>query len=286
MLLFISPVSYAAPLNFSFNNSITILVPSDVLTTFQEFTKDKKVPEITDFSNTAIWRDVAELILQQQALRLGGFQGQIKYGVSNSYSRSLRLISQGKNLILGTTVWSLDANKYYGLWQSEALVSRGEYKVGLYALPSNYKAMNVRGKEGLKQLSGVTNQQWGPDKELLTQLDLKSVLYGPSFQSMVKMVAGKRADFMLLAFRSTEDLSFQYDNITLKPIPGVTVAFNDSRHWVVSDIHPDGKVIQMILNTGLAKLQKENKIVSAFEQVGVMHPLVKDWQVLNQEESR
>lgn len=284
--LLVSPCSYGAPLDFSFNNNITVLVPSDVLTAFQEFTKDKDIHDITDFSNTAIWRDVAELVLQQQALRLGGFRGQVKYSASNSYSRSLRLISQGKSLMLGTSVWSLDANQYYGLWQSEALVNKGEYKVGLYALPSNYKAMSIKSKDDLKQLSGVTNQQWGPDRVLLTQLGLKSVLYGPSFQSMVKMVAGKRADFMLLAFRSTKDMSFQYDNITLKPIPGVTVAFNDSRHWIVSDIHPDGKVIQMILNTGLAKLQMEGKVQRAFEQTGVMHPMVKDWRVLNLEESR
>ena len=85
---------------------------------------------------------------------------------------------------------------------------------------------------------------------------------------MVRMVDIQWIDFILMPFNSTPDQSFVMNKVHLVPVKNIGVVLKDSRHFVISKKHPEGKEAYIAINKGLKILRQHGAIVKAYQQAG------------------
>ena len=69
-----------------------------------------------------------------------------------------------------------------------------------------------------------------------------------------------------------DDGSFELEQIKLQLVPGVAVLLDDSRHFVISKSHPEGRFASEALNKGLKILRENGRIEQLYKQAGFMMP--------------
>lgn len=276
-----SAQSKASDVEKAVDRTPVVVIPSDVIAAFSHFTSAQNPLDIKDFSQPGLWRDVVELVLLHQALHIGGYKGQIELSAEDNYRRQLRRVDSGDAVMVGASVWRTDALRYQYLRLSEPLIRDHEYRVGLYTLPTNSKALSVKRLEDMRDLVLVSHRGWSADWQAAQSMSPKRLDDSPGFDSMIRMVQFGRADAALMAFRSNDDFSLQRYGATLVPIPNVAVSLPDSRHWVVSSRHPQGMSFNHYLNAGLAQLRASGLLEQAYHQAGVLDDRVQDWSVIN-----
>jgi hypothetical protein len=65
------------------------------------------------------------------------------------------------------------------------------------------------------------------------------------------------------------------------PINNLKMFLPDTRHFVVSKRHPEGKAVFQALNKGLEILRINGTIEKALKQSGFINEKVTDWQTIN-----
>ncbi|WP_062064449.1 hypothetical protein [Cellvibrio sp. OA-2007] len=242
-----------------------------------------RVPEeITFFGGPHARRDVAELILLQQALALGGFKRQINFINEENYFRSIRNVVEGKTLSISGTIWLQDLDQVKDqVFISPATVRDGEFIVGLYTSPNNQRALGSHTLAELTQLRAVSSRQWKPDLRALQTLGFHQIMYTPNWINMARMLNVGRVDLTLAPFGMSPDLHIRVDGIELVPIPEVKVIIAGSRHWPISQKHPYGVEFYQALTKGMALLRAQGTIEQAYRESGFFHPAVADWTLLN-----
>jgi hypothetical protein len=90
----------------------------------------------------------------------------------------------------------------------------------------------------------------------------------------------KRADFTLVEFAATADMSVTSDGIKLVPVPGCKVALSGSRSWIIAKKSPHAKALADALKRGLQTLRDEGRIERAFMESGFFHPKATRWKRL------
>lgn len=263
-------------------NTITAAVDEDIIADYHLFVGERDPIDIDRFSGPGARRDVVELVLLQQALHLGGFQGKLVLRPENSYLRILKLLTDGQIPISGALMWRHDIKPHAAhLYKTSAVVKDDEFIVGLYTRQDNNRALNADTLEKVSQLSAASNDHWKPDVATLKALGISRIYYSTYWVQIVRMVVAGRADITLAPFQSNPGMKVQVDNLELVPIPGVKVAIADSRHWPVSKKHPQGEAIFNALQKGIALLEQKNVIQRAYEECGFFHEGVKNWKLLN-----
>lgn len=254
----------------------------DIKNDYQLFLANRAPEEITFFGGPHARRDVAELILLQQALALGGFKRQIKFINEENYFRSIRNVAEGKTLSISGTIWLQDLDQIKDqVFVSPAVVRDGEFLVGLYTSPKNQRALGSKTLAELTQLKAVSSRQWKPDLQTLQTLGFHKIMYTPNWINMARMLNVGRVDLALAPFGMSPGLRIQVDDIELVPIPGVKVMIAGSRHWPVSQKHPYGAEFHQALSSGIALLRAQGTIERAYRESGFFHPEVADWTLLN-----
>jgi hypothetical protein len=263
-------------------NTITAVVDEDIILDYQTFIGDRDPITINYYGGPGARRDVIELVLLQQALHLGGFEGRVILRPENSYLRSLKLIQDGDVPVSGALKWHEDIKPYSdALFETRALVREGEFIAGLYTRASNQRALAATTPEQIHQLSAASNTHWKADVATLKALGVKKIHYATYWVQIMRMVIAGRADFTLAPFQSNADMKVVFDTLELVPIPGIKVSLPGSRHWPVSKKHPLGEEIFAALEKGIAQLEQQHIIQRAYEECGFFHPGVKDWTLLN-----
>lgn len=248
---------------------ILIYIRDDVYEDYISFLAGRDVLSIESFSGKTIRRDVVDMIIAQQALKLGGFEHNFKYAAGKLNFRNTRMLQQGRLLISFDSYWLSDAKALNGdVLISSAVIRKGEYVAGIYTHPNNQKTLAIRSQQDLSQRTAVSTPKWRTDWSTLQALPLKELVREDEWLSMARMVHLQWVDFMLMPFHSTPDKSFTLENMTLVPVPDVGVKLNDSRHFVISAKHPYGTKAFTAIEKGLAILRKQNKIVKAYQQAG------------------
>lgn len=264
------------------SNTITAAVDEDIIADYQLFIGDRDPITIDYYGGPGARRDVIEIVLLQQALHLGGFQGKVVLRPENSYLRILKLLTDGQIPISGALMWREDIKPYSKfLFKTKALVKEGEFIAGVYTRPGNTRALNATSREKIGKLSAASNGHWKPDVAALKSLGVTHIHYSTYWVQIVRMVVAGRADVTLAPFQSNPAMKVQVDDLELIPIPGVKVALPGSRHWPVSKKHPQGQEIFAALEKGIALLEQKNVIQRAYEQCGFFHEAVKSWKLLN-----
>lgn len=254
----------------------------DIKNDYLLFLADRTPEEITFFGGPHARRDVAELILLQQALRLGGFKRPIKLVDEDNYFRGIRNVVEGRTLSIGGTIWLQDLDQAKErVFISPPIVRDGEFLVGIYTSPHNQLALGSKSLVELTQLRAVTSRQWKPDVQTLQALGFHKIMYAPNWVNMARMLNVGRVDITLAPFGMAPDLRIQVDGIELMPIPGIKMVIAGSRHWPISQKHPYGAEFSEALNKGVALLRNAGTIERAYRESGFFHPEVADWTLLN-----
>lgn len=76
------------------------------------------------------------------------------------------------------------------------------------------------------------------------------------------------------------DNRFVLEDVELIANEHLVVLLNDSRHFAVSRLHPEGERAFAALQKGLAILREQGRITSAYQQAGLI-PDLKKYQVVN-----
>lgn len=236
--------------------------------------------QVTVFDATR--RDIAILVLQMQALRLGGFEGDIIIDTEKSHKRILTMVSQGKSDLAGMQFWQRELGPYKDkICYSDAVVREGEFYVGIYTAVHNKHALAARSRADIQQLRGVSSRNWENDWSVLQSLELKHLYNTLNWHSMVKMVEVGRADFTLSPFYASDDMSAKVNGNRIVPIPKVKVLLPGSQHWVVNCTNSEGIAIHQTLQRGLAVLRESGRVEKALIESGFFYGRSKDWLVVN-----
>lgn len=260
---------------------LTIYIRDDVYQDYLAFLNGRDVLELTDFRGSFMRRDVADMVLLQQALKLGGFDNNFKYLPGKVNFRNTKMLESGELLLSFDTYWLSDANKLDDkVYISSPIVKRGQYMAGIYSSPHNTKVFAITTLNDLKQLTAVSTPKWHTDWATLSALPLKELIREDEWLSQARMVHMQWVDFMLMPFYPSTDGSFVLEQIKLQLVPGIAVLLDDSRHFVISKQHPQGKQAYTALNKGLALLEQKGRIDQLYSQAGFFIDQ-KKYKVLN-----
>ncbi|WP_440873916.1 hypothetical protein [Thalassotalea sp. PLHSN55] len=251
------------------NNPVLIYIRDDVYYDYQDFVAKQDVLEITSFTGKNIRRDVVDMVIAQQALKLGGFEYSFKYIPGKVNFRNTKMLENGQLLISFDSYWRSDAKKLeQALYISDEVIRNGDYIAGLYTSPKNLAALSIKETSELSKFTAVSTPKWHTDWQTLSQLPLKDLHREDEWLSMARMVNMQWVDFLLMPFHSSDDRSFIMDKIHLVPVKGIGVVLKDSRHFVISKKHPLGQQASVAINKGLKKLRETGAIKKAYTEAG------------------
>lgn len=250
-------------------DSVLIYIRDDVYEDYLEFVAGREIIDIDNFSGKNIRRDVVDMILAQQALKLGGFDYNFNYAPGKVNFRNTKMLENGKLLISFDSYWQQDAIPLAdSVYITAAVIRNGEYVAGIYTSPKNSKTLAISKLSDLNGLSAVSTSKWRTDWQTLQNLPLQKLIQEDSWLSMVRMVNIQWVDFILMPFNSTPDKSFTMDKIHLIPVNGIGVILKDSRHFVISKKHPRGEEAFQAINKGLNIMRQQGTIIKAYKQAG------------------
>lgn len=261
--------------------TIDIFIRDDVYEDYQKFLAGRDVQKIDDFNSPYMRRDVADMVLLQQALVLGGFTHKFNYLPGKVNFRNTRMLETGELLLSFDTYWLSDAKVMADkVWISPAVIAKGEYLAGIYTSPNNHKVLAINSLADFQQLSAVSTPKWRTDWKTLSALPLKTLVREDEWLSQARMVHMQWADFMLMPFVKSADGNYRLEQIELKVVPKIAILLDDSRHFVVSKQHPDGKAAFTALSKGLEILAKRGGINHMYQQAGFLVDR-SQYQILN-----
>lgn len=222
---------------------------------------------------------LAELVLLCSALKAGGLNPQLDFKNTDDYLRIITNAADAQTVMPGFIVWREDINSEL-FYVSEPVLKKKEFTKGIYTSASRKSLLQVRDAAALKDHSVAANPNWEHDSAEIKCLGLKPITGPFNPISMARMVAAERADFLLYPFFKTPDLNGTLGDVSLVPLPGVKVAFNDSLHFIVSRKHEQGALVYAALQKGLKRLHENGTVHYIYEQIGFFNPHVKNWQEL------
>lgn len=248
---------------------VVIYIRDDVYYDYVKFVDGKDILAIRDFSGKTIRRDVVDMIIAQQALKIGGFEHSFEYVPGKLNFRNTKLLEDGELLISFDSYWLSDAKKLDNdVYISQPLINNGEYIAGIYTNPKNTAVLAIKSLEDLSQFTAVSTPKWATDWKTLQALPLKKLIREDEWLSQARMVNLGWIDFILMPFHSTKDQSFTMEKIHLVPVKNIGIELKDSRHYVISKKHPLGSEAIKAINIGLTALRKEQRIEKAYRQSG------------------
>lgn len=278
--LFLS-LAFAALLPSVQADSVDIYASKFVKDALKHYIGDATIEEFDDFGKQGGSRDVIDAILFHQALKKGGYEGEVKLTSWTivSYKRTLSILSSGKAAAFLLTMWSedIEADSSRALASTLPVMHQGEFEAGLYMNPDHPLFNKLELPQDFHALTAVSSQQWRPDWTTLKRLNLATLHDSIHFESMLKMVHSQRVDFMLIPFTNKPDLSYSALGIHLEPIPNAKLPLHGSRSWVVSLNHPKGRKILAALNRGIQQMHDSGLIRLAYRRAGVINPRVEFW---------
>ncbi len=250
-------------------DNILIYIRDDVYIDYLSFVADRDVLTIKEFSGKSVRRDVVDMIIAQQALKLGGFKHSFNYAPGKVNFRNTKMLQSGRLLISFDSYWLKDAQALKAdVYISSPVIRKGEYIAGIYTSPENKNVLAIHDLDGLSKLTAVSTPKWRTDWQTLQALPLKELIREDEWLGMARMVNLQWIDFLLMPFNSTADKSFVMDKISLVPVDNVGIRLNDSRHFVISTKHPKGAEAIKAINIGLSTLRDRKAISSAYKQAG------------------
>lgn len=261
--------------------AIHIPAENDSIIRYDSFLAERgKHPlDITDLTSEYTNRIVADLIIIQQALQLGGFPVSIHLLEVPNSARERMMVRNGEVVMSGQDLFSMAITD--DVYKSTAVIPKGGFVKGIYGRKGNELLRTVDSLEDLRQFKAVSSKAWMVDWMTLQKIGVKKLRSVPRGDMMPGLVDDGKVDFALLEFTANEDLSINIGGHVLYPVPGVKIGLVDSRHFTVSKRHPYGASVYEALEKGLAVLLENGTVDKYYTQVGFYNEAVADWKLLN-----
>jgi hypothetical protein len=274
VLFFLAPAVFC-------EEQIEIYIRDDVYEDYLKFVDDRDVLAIKEFTSPYMRRDVADIVVLQKALALGGFNKTFKYIPGKVNFRNTKMLEKGELLLSFDSYWLVDAKLIAEkVFISDPVIEKGQYLAGIFASPDNKKVFSVSSIAHLSELTAVSTPKWQTDWHTLSKLPLKQLVQEDEWLSQARMVHMQWVDFMLMPLFNTPDGKYQLDKIQLQMVPNVAILLNDSRHFVISRSHPAGDAAFTALNIGLEKLKVSGQIQQIYRSAGFLVDPTK-FRILN-----
>lgn len=276
ILLTLFLILHIAPLEAKTHLRITST--EQVKTSFDKWTTEKPLEQITNYSSPFANRATVELVLQLQALAAGGLDFDFEIIVTPNNARARIEVVQGNADITAETIWDsqIDSDAS-ALLRTDPILREGEIEKGVYVLSSNHTILKVRSLAELQQFVGVAVNSWEVDVRTLRALKLKGLELPSKNESVFGMIAKGRADFTLLELSSEPDMGIELTGVRLIPVQGIILPLVGSRSWIVSKNSPDCKAIYDALSKGVKLMRAEGRITRAYKESGFVNQRAANW---------
>ncbi len=241
---------------------------------------------ITHLEPKSVGRGVAEILIIAKALHLGGLDFKFRFIKTPNARRETEEVATGfavicsqqfnKNTLLVPTYKDL-------LYISPPITRFGEFQKGIYCLPENKRILDIRTAKELDAAgTAIIGSHWNNDFQILTAMGIRRIERAPTFNSIFKMLAAGRGDWIPLEFPNSGDLSITRFGMRLVPVPGVKFSLLESRHFLISRKHPLGKQVYEALEKGIVELRKQGFIRETLTAAGFFNDQTASWKMLNQ----
>ncbi len=260
-----------------FSENYRVIVQKDVYEDYQKFLKGRNPLEISEYGGRYSRRDVVELIIMKQALKRGGFDGQIDFFFSPTDKKNIATVRDGVAIARGTSFWKEELEKEKDkFYTSYPLIKKGDFVAGFYYSSNNENVKSIKSIEELKKLNVVSSKDWAVDWETLISLGFYNIYHVGNWESMVNMIKFGRMDILLAPFQNTDDLSLNIGSDKYLPVDNVKIELLGVRVFAVSKVHPKGNFFLEALNKGLMEMDRIGLLDKIYTQSGFYNEKVKN----------
>lgn len=224
-------------------------------------------------------RVLANMVIIMQALKLGGLSPKLTPMLAPNYTREMQLVKNGSALIMHQDAWAEDFDNT--VYQSMAIIPNGKFVKGLYVKESSVEKIRIDKLEDFRNLTAVSNKLWEVDWRTLSQLNLKQLHSVTDKMRMLDVVMLREVDFTPQDFSPAEDMAYIIPQGRLLPVPGIKLALNGSRHFMVSKIHPDGARVFEALEKGLRIMHAKGTIHRYLTETRFYRAETEKWKTIN-----
>jgi hypothetical protein len=239
----------------------------------------KSVFDVTSLKSQHTNRNVADMVIIMQALKLGGLSPNLKLVLAPNYARELAMVRSGNVLIMHQDAWDVDFDD--AVYKSDALIPKGKFFKGFYIKESSLGKIRIERLEDFQRLSSVSSPRWTVDWDTLSQLNLKALYQTQDKVEMFKLVLLRNVDFTAQEFSQSDDMSYDTEHGRLFPVPGVKLALNASRHLMVSRAHPQGDYVFQAIQKGLRIMHTNGSIERYLSDIRFYRTETKNWKILS-----
>jgi hypothetical protein len=249
---------------------------------YENWTSSTVWTDIQNFKNANASRPVVDLLLELQALKVGGLDFDFELVRTPTYELAKTAVIEGSADLSAETIWGaeIDSNADK-LLKTDAVIRDGEFVKGIYVLPSDAEHLKISTLDDLRGCVGVVVSSWALDVKSMEELKLKGIVKTVTPDLAFLQIQKHAADFTLAEFSASPDMHVELRGVVLVPVPKRTVAIRGSRSWIVSKSSADADSVFKALEAGTIVLRNNGTIERAYKESGFLNPKVSDWTRLN-----
>lgn len=230
---------------------------------------------ITDFSSDSMSRVLAEMVLIEQALALGGMDETVEFVPVPNPARGAYMLETGKVAALGYSIWDTEITG--SMFRSDPVIKPGELQKVLVGRRNDDRLRRIVSTGNLHGLTAVSDNVWHEDIRILKSMGAEHITTLSRFDLQIACIKNDRGDVALLEYSgpatdrwlATHELAVVY---------GVTVTMPGSRHFAVSRAHPQGAAIFRALQTGLALMRENGTLDAIYRKAGLHSDILRQWK--------
>jgi hypothetical protein len=258
---------------------LKVAVSSIVGDSLAKWTRDRPVFQIERFDSPHANRPTVDLVLQLQALAAGGLDFDYELSIHTNYGRALVEVTQGYADLTAESIWDSEiAAEPEALIGTTPVIRNGEFEKGIYTLPNNTRLLNARLPDQWGEFIGVTVFNWTLDVQLLENLGIKRIEKVSKIENAFPLIRDGRADFTLLEFAPTADMSIERGGISLVPVPQCKITLPGSRSWIIARQSQHAEAIHAAFERGIGVMRREGRFERAYRECGFINPKVAGWR--------
>jgi hypothetical protein len=257
---------------------VLVAVPSNVLVDYKKFLGTRLVSEIKSYGGDDSSREIVDLILFQQAFLKANHLETVELVSVENFKKASEDLKSGSVFTYGSSLWLPDI-KEMGAIETEPLVEAGQFESGVFTTVTNLRANNAKSLSDLQKLKAVSSEKWIVDWQTLSSLGIPTTSVA-TWKEMVTALTSQHADIVLAPLMGDPNGDIRAGDVKLRPIKGIKVGLNSSRHFVVSKAYPNSGVLLAKLNEGIRKLKKEGVVRKAYLESGVINAKAENWTMI------
>lgn len=176
-------------------------------------------------------RRFVELMIWCQAIKTSGIADSITLIPFPGQARAFALLNSGKADGFGNSLFRFRVEKKTDILKfTSPVIAIGDYQVGLFTAENRKDVLNVRTRNGLAKLTGITVSKWVIDRKTMYSLNLERVQEVTRWELIAKMIEGGRADF---TFSRLDRKVIDQHGIKMLRIEGLKASLQDPRVLII-----------------------------------------------------